>query len=53
MAVRTPISRTLPARSANSADSFFGLPNSLTRVAPPAENRSVMRVDMAALRSAA
>ncbi len=53
MADRTPMSRTLTARSANSADSCAGRPNSLISVAPGAENRSVIRVLIAALCSAA
>ncbi len=51
MAVRMPMSRTRPARAANSADSSAGRPNSFTRVAPGAENRSVICVPMAALRA--
>ena len=53
IAVRTPMSRTRPARTANSRDSVAGLPNSLTRVAPGAENRSVIWVFIVALWSAA
>ena len=53
VAVRTPMSRTRRARSANWADSSSGRPNSLTRVAPGAEKRSVIRVPMAALSAAA
>ncbi len=53
IAVRTPMSRTRSARAANSADSSPGRPKSLTSVAPGAENRSVMRVPIAALWSAA
>lgn len=53
VAVRTPMSATRRARSANSADSSSGRPNSLIRVAPGAEKRSVIRVPMAALRAAA
>lgn len=53
IAVRTPMSRTRRARPANSADSSAGRPKSLTRVAPGAENRSVIRVLMAELCSAA
>ena len=49
IAVRTPMSRTRSARSANSSDSRSGLPNSLTRVAPGAENRSVIWVFIVAL----
>ncbi len=52
MAERTPMSRTRPARSPNSAASALGRPNSLTRVAPGAENRSVICVVMAAFRPA-
>ena len=47
--VRTPMSRTRPARVANSSDSRTGSPNSLTSVAPGAENRSVICVFMVAL----
>ena len=47
------MSRTWAARSENSSFSVFGLPKSLTSVAPPAENLSVIRVDMLALLSAA
>lgn len=53
IAVRTPMSRTRPARAANSADSSSGRPKSLMRVAPGAENRSVIRVPMAAFSCAA
>ena len=53
IAVRTPMSRTRPARARNSADSRSGRPNSLTRVAPGAEKRSVICVLIAALWSAA
>ncbi|MDI2023390.1 hypothetical protein PJL18_03938 [Paenarthrobacter nicotinovorans] len=53
MAVRMPISRTRPARSANSRDSSSGRPNSFTSVAPGAEKRSVICVPMAALWAAA
>jgi hypothetical protein len=53
VAVRTPMSRTRAARAANWADSSSGRPNSLTRVAPGAENRSVIRVPMAAFSAAA
>ncbi len=49
IAVRTPMSRTRPARSANSADSRAGRPNSFTKVAPGAENRSVICVLIVAL----
>ena len=38
----TPMSRTRPARAANSADSALGRPNSFTSVAPGAEKRSVI-----------
>ena len=44
IAVRTPMSRTRVARAPNSADSRSGRANSLTRVAPGAENRSVIWV---------
>ena len=47
--VRTPMSRTRPARAANSSDSRAGLPNNLTSVAPGAENRSVIWVFIVAL----
>ena len=47
--VVTPMSRTRPARAANSRDSRAGLPNSFTRVAPGAENRSVIWVFIVAL----
>ncbi|CAM5406750.1 hypothetical protein SHIRM173S_12641 [Streptomyces hirsutus] len=53
VAVRTPMSRTRRARTANSSDSSRGRPKSLTRVAPGAEKRSVIRVPMAAFRAAA
>ncbi|RPK71745.1 hypothetical protein EES42_14305 [Streptomyces sp. ADI95-17] len=53
IAVRTPMSRTRPARTANSADSSAGRPKSLIRVAPGAEKRSVIRVPIAALWAAA
>ncbi|SKX65586.1 Uncharacterised protein [Mycobacteroides abscessus subsp. abscessus] len=53
IARRTPISRTLSARVANSRLSNVGLPNSLTKVAPGAEKRSVICVDIRALCSAA
>ncbi len=53
MAVRTPISATRSARSVNSRASRSGRPNSLTRVAPGAENRSVIWPVIAALWSAA
>ncbi len=53
MAVRTPMSRTRPARAPNSSASAFGLPNSFTSVAPAAENRSVIWVVIPALSSAA
>jgi hypothetical protein len=46
---RTPMSRTRPALSANSRDSRCGSPNSLTRVAPGAENRSVIWLFIVAL----
>jgi len=52
MAVRTPMSRTRAARVTNSAVSSAGRPNSLTSVAPGAENRSVIWLPMAALWSA-
>ncbi len=42
------MSRTRAARAANSADSSAGRPNSLTRVAPGAEKRSVICVPIAA-----
>ncbi len=47
--VRTPMSRTRPARSSNSRDSRSGLPNSLINVAPGAEKRSVIWVFIVAL----
>lgn len=47
--VFTPMSRTRPARTANSCDSVAGLPNSFTNVAPGAENRSVIWVFIVAL----
>gem|GEM_PF-1984715 len=47
------MSRTRPARTANSRDSSSGRPKSFTSVAPGAENRSVIWVPMAALCSAA
>ncbi len=53
IAVRTPICATRWARAANSADSWSGRPNSLTRVAPGAEKRSVIWLPIAALWSAA
>ncbi len=53
IAVRMPMSRTRAARTANSADSSAGRPNSLTSVAPGAENRSVIWVPIAALRAEA
>ena len=53
IAVRTPMSRTRTARSANSAISSSGRPNSFTSVAPGAEKRSVIWLDRPALRSAA
>ena len=53
IAVRTPMSRTREARATNSRVSSAGRPNSLTRVAPGAENRSVIWVPIAALWSAA
>jgi hypothetical protein len=46
------MSRTRSARSRNSAASWVGRPNSLTSVAPGAENRSVIWVPMDAFRSA-
>ena len=49
IAVRTPIVRTRPARSANAADSSSGRPNSLMSVAPGAEKRSVICVAIVAL----
>ncbi len=49
IAVRTPMSRTRAARATNSRDSSAGRPNSLTSVAPGAENRSVICVPIAAL----
>ena len=45
----TPADRTRSARTANSRDSRCGSPKSLTRVAPGAENRSVIWSPMAAL----
>lgn len=53
VAVRTPMSATRRARAANSSDSCSGRPKSLTRVAPGAENRSVILVPMAAFSAAA
>ena len=53
IAVRTPMSRTRAARETNSRDSSAGRPNSLTSVAPGAENRSVIWLPIAALWSAA
>ena len=53
IAVRTPISRTRPARTSNSRDSVAGLPKSLTNVAPGAEKRSVIWVFIVALWMAA
>jgi hypothetical protein len=53
IAVRTPMSRTRAARTSNSCDSRAGLPNSLTSVAPGAENRSVIWVFIVALLIAA
>ena len=53
MAERTPMSRTRAARSPKAIASSPGRPNSLTRVAPGAENRSVIVEVMAALCSAA
>ena len=47
------MSRTRPARTANSRDSSSGRPKSFTRVAPGAEKRSVIWVPMEALCSAA
>ena len=49
MAERTPMSRTRVARWPNASASCTGRPNSLTRVAPGAENRSVICEVMAAL----
>ena len=46
---RTPTSRTRRARAANSSDSLAGFPNIFTKVAPGAENRSVIWVCMVAL----
>ena len=48
IAVTTPMSRTLAARSANRSDSSLGRPNSLTSMAPATLNRSVIIVPMAA-----
>ena len=53
IAVRTPMSRTRPARTSNSRDSVAGLPNSFTNVAPGAEKRSVIWVFIVALWMAA
>ena len=53
IAVRTPMSRTRPARISNSRDSVAGLPNSLTNVAPGAEKRSVIWVFIVAFWMAA
>ena len=52
-AVRTPMSFTRVARRPNSSASSRGRPNSFTRVAPGAENRSVICDVIAALCSAA
>ena len=49
MAMRTPMSRTWPARSANSTSSVLGRPKSLTSSAPATLNRSVMRPPSSAL----
>ncbi len=49
IAVLMPMSRTRPARAANSADSSAGRPYSFTSVAPGAEKRSVICVDITAL----
>ena len=54
IAVRTPMSRTRPARARELGRLLAaGRPNSLTSVAPGAENRSVIWVVIAALWSAA
>jgi len=47
--VRTPTSRTRLAAGSEFGDSLAGLPNSLTSVAPGAENRSVIWVCIVAL----
>ena len=52
IAVRTPMSRTRPARTRNSRDSEPASPNSLISVAPGAENRSVIWVFIVALLAA-
>ena len=51
MALRTPMSRTRPARRAKSRASSSWRPNSLTSRAPATLNRSVMVSFMEALRS--
>ena len=53
IAVRTPMSRTRPARTPKSSASCTGRPNSFTSVAPGAENRSVICVVIPAFRFAA
>ncbi len=47
-AMRTPMSRTLAARTAYSSSSTAGRPNSLTSRAPATLKRSVMRVPTSA-----
>ncbi len=49
IAIRTPMSRTRPARSAYSASSRASLPKTLTSRAPATLKRSVMRLPMSAL----
>ena len=49
MAICTPVSRTLAARSAYSASSRAGEPNSLTSKAPATLKRSVIRLPRSAL----
>ena len=49
MAICTPVSRTLAARSAYSASSRGGEPNSLTSKAPATLKRSVIRLPKSAL----
>ena len=44
----TPMSRTRPARSAKTRDSWFGSPNSLTSSAPDTLKRSVIVVFISA-----
>ena len=49
----TPMSRTAWARSANSACSLSGAPNSFTSMAPATLNRSVIRLPSSAFRAIA